>query len=195
MKKIFLITVFVMLSKFTFSQIAFVSVSPDPFDSITIISFDGGSCIDVYLDVLNSYGNKVKVILDGNHLIPFGFHSLPFNGDTLPNGIYYARMSCDTAQPPFIITQFIKNSSVGVKEYTNFKNLKIYPNPTTSIINIVDENNQLQNSTIQIQNYLGQLVFSSPFNSQIDLRSLSAGMYFLTIEDKGNKKTIKIIKQ
>jgi hypothetical protein len=87
------------------------------------------------------------------------------------------------------------SSFVGLEELKTFDNVKIYPNPTTSIINIVDENNQLQNTTIQIQNYFGQLVFSSPFNSQIDLRSLSAGMYFLTIEDKGNKKTIKLVKQ
>jgi hypothetical protein len=85
---------------------------------------------------------------------------------------------------------------VGVKENYEFnRDLKIYPNPTTSILNIDNENNLLQNATIQIQNNLGQLVFTSPFTSQINLHSLSAGMYFLTVEDKDSKKTIKIIKQ
>lgn len=79
-------------------------------------------------------------------------------------------------------------------EEINNANIKIYPNPTTSIINIVDENNQLQNSTIQIQNYFGQLIFTSAFTSQIDLRSLSAGIYFLTLENKGLKRTVKIVK-
>ncbi|MBK8368186.1 MAG: T9SS type A sorting domain-containing protein [Bacteroidetes bacterium] len=72
---------------------------------------------------------------------------------------------------------------------------QFYPNPATSIINILDESNQLQNTTIQIQNYLGQIVFTTPFSSQINLSSLSAGMYFLTIEDKYIKKIIKIIKE
>ncbi|MFN8114508.1 MAG: T9SS type A sorting domain-containing protein [Bacteroidia bacterium] len=85
--------------------------------------------------------------------------------------------------------------AVGVKENSLSKNIKIYPNPTSSIINIVDENNQLQNSTIQITDYLGQVVFYSSFTTQINLSSLSAGMYFLTIEDKNNKKTVKIIKE
>lgn len=87
-------------------------------------------------------------------------------------------------------------NSVGLKDYSK-ENLELYifPNPTTSIINIVDENNQLQNATIQIQNYLGQLVFTSSFTSQINLSSFSAGIYFLTIENKANKKTLKIIKQ
>ena len=89
----------------------------------------------------------------------------------------------------------ISNTFVGLNEISVSDNIKIYPNPTTSIINIVDENNQLQNSTIQIKNYLGQFVFTSSFTSQINLSSLSAGMYFLTIEDKSSKKTIKIIKQ
>ena len=86
-------------------------------------------------------------------------------------------------------------TDVSVRELNNEISFKIYPNPTTSIINIVDENNQLQNATIQIQNYLGQSVFSSSFTSQIDLRSLSAGMYFLTIVDKNSKKTVKIVKE
>jgi hypothetical protein len=72
--------------------------------------------------------------------------------------------------------------------------ISIYPNPANSIINIVDEFNQLQNATIQIKNYLGQLVFSSPFVNQVNLQSLSAGMYFLTIDSNFDKKVIKIIK-
>jgi hypothetical protein len=84
---------------------------------------------------------------------------------------------------------------VSVKELPQVSNFKIYPNPTTSIINIVDENNQLQNASIEIKNYLGQLVYTSTFTSQINLSSLSTGMYFLTIEDKHSKKTVKIIKQ
>ncbi len=84
---------------------------------------------------------------------------------------------------------------VGIKENINDTSFSLFPNPTTSIINIDDENNQLQNATIQIQNYLGQLVFTSSFTSQINLSNLSAGMYFLTIEDKHSKKTIKIIKE
>jgi hypothetical protein len=73
--------------------------------------------------------------------------------------------------------------------------IKIYPNPTTSKINIDDEKNQFQNSTIEIKNYLGQVVFTTPFASQINLQNLSAGMYFLTLQDKSNSKTVKFIKQ
>lgn len=86
-------------------------------------------------------------------------------------------------------------TDVSLNYINEFHNIKISPNPTTSILNIDDKNNQLQNSTIQIKNYLGQLVFCSPFANQINLQSLSAGMYFLTIQDKENNKTVKILKE
>jgi hypothetical protein len=74
-------------------------------------------------------------------------------------------------------------------------NLKIYPNPTNSILNIIDSKKQLQNSTIQIKNYLGQVIFTTPFTSQINLQNLTAGIYFLTFKDKDYEKTVKIIKE
>jgi hypothetical protein len=85
---------------------------------------------------------------------------------------------------------------VKVDEYDKLQNsIKLFPNPTNSIINIDDEKKQFQNSTIELKNYLGQIVFTTPFTSQINLQNLSAGMYFLTIQDKSSSKTVKFIKQ
>jgi hypothetical protein len=88
-------------------------------------------------------------------------------------------------------------NAVGIEELTSHSDaiINIYPNPTTSILNIIDKQNQFQNATIEIKNYLGQVVFTTPFTSQINLQNLSAGMYFLTIQDKSNSKTVKFIKQ
>lgn len=76
---------------------------------------------------------------------------------------------------------------------TNY--IQFYPNPTTSILNIVDEQNQLQNSTLQIKNYLGQILLSTAYSNQIDLSTLSSGMYFLTIQNGNNAKSFKIMKE
>jgi hypothetical protein len=78
---------------------------------------------------------------------------------------------------------------------TNNNSISIYPNPTNSFINIDDEKKQFQNATIEIKNYLGQVVFTNPFASQINLQNLSTGMYFLTVKDKDYLKTVKIIKE
>ena len=85
---------------------------------------------------------------------------------------------------------------VKVDEYDKLQNsIKLFPNPTNSIINIDDEKKQFQNATIEIKNYLGQVVFTTPFASQINLQNFSAGMYFLTVKDKDYEKTVKIIKE
>ena len=85
--------------------------------------------------------------------------------------------------------------ALNVNELNTLYQISIYPNPTTGNLFISDENNAFQNSTIQIKNYLGQVVFTTPFASQINLQNLSAGMYFLTIQDKSSSKTVKFIKQ
>lgn len=86
------------------------------------------------------------------------------------------------------------NCTTGLIEYDGDIKVNVFPNPTNSILNINDEKNQFQNATIEIKNYLGQVVFTSPFKTQIDLQNFSSGMYFLTIDDKEYKRAIKIVK-
>lgn len=82
-------------------------------------------------------------------------------------------------------------TDVLVKELNDSYNISIYPNPTNSILRIVDEQNELVNANIEIKNTLGQVVSSIPFQSQIDISHLSSGIYFLSIRNK----MVKIIKQ
>lgn len=147
-----------------------------------LVSYDGVQFCTIDTTIRQSPGPvavyKNKIYL-GNGMI------VNNNQDTLQFMTQQNKFGVDTCQ----------TFAVGVKENYRAENIKVYPNPTTSILNIIDEQNQFQNATINIANYLGQIVFTSPFTSQIDLQNLSAGMYFLTIEDKSNKKTVKIIKE
>jgi hypothetical protein len=104
-----------------------------------------------------------------------------------PDGAYYYIDSVSLYDSLDYVTN-IKNHE------NNFK-VNVYPNPIISTLNIVDENNKLQNTTIEIKNSLGQTFHKAPFSNQIDLSNLAAGMYFLSIEDKSHKKTVKFIKQ
>lgn len=88
------------------------------------------------------------------------------------------------------------NFDVGINEkgYNNF--VAIYPNPTSSILNITDEQNQFQNSVIEIKNTLGQVIISSSFQKEIDMSCLQSGMYFIEMKDyNGNYYSSKIIKE
>jgi hypothetical protein len=65
--------------------------------------------------------------------------------------------------------------------------LKLFPNPTNSILNITNEQNQFQHSTINIKNTLGQTVLSVPFQQETDVSPLSNGLYFLQLETEDKK--------
>ena len=89
----------------------------------------------------------------------------------------------------------IDQANVGINETLIVNDFEVYPNPTTSVLNISDKKNQYKNSIIEIKNTLGQVVLTVPFINQINLSDLSAGIYFVTFQNKENRKTIKIIKQ
>lgn len=94
-------------------------------------------------------------------------------------------------------TNYIGNCGtlISINEIDISNTIKIYPNPTTSLINIVDEQNELQNTTIELRNPLGQTILSIPFSNQIDISNLSSGMYYLTIQDGSHKKIVKVVKE
>ncbi len=69
--------------------------------------------------------------------------------------------------------------------------LKVFPNPTNSILYI--DYPASQNTFIQLHSYLGQEILAVPFTNKLDLSALSKGIYFLTITDKDKKYTQKII--
>ncbi len=88
----------------------------------------------------------------------------------------------------------IDQSTVGINELDKEPSFEIYPNPTNSILNIKSNNQQLQNATIEIKNALGQIVYFDIYAPQINISNLPSGIYFLTINNKEDKRTIKFIK-
>lgn len=77
--------------------------------------------------------------------------------------------------------------------------IDVFPNPTTSIINIVVDA-ELSNSvwTYELVDLNGKLISTSPLKSketQIDLHQLATNQYFLNILIEGSKaKTYKIVR-
>lgn len=88
----------------------------------------------------------------------------------------------------------IDQSTVGINELDKGNSFDIYPNPTNSILNIKSNNQQLQNATIEIKNTLGQVIYFDVYAHQINISNLPSGIYFLTINNKEDKRTIKFIK-
>ena len=71
--------------------------------------------------------------------------------------------------------------------------VSIYPNPSNGIINIeLDENTD---QLIQINDILGKSIYRNNINgnSSLNLEQLNKGIYFVTISNKENSNTTKLI--
>ncbi|MBJ7428120.1 MAG: PKD domain-containing protein [Bacteroidia bacterium] len=86
--------------------------------------------------------------------------------------------------------------TVGVNELSLENDLKVYPNPTKSILTITNKTNMLGKKYI-ITNLIGQTVLTGKLNLEetiINTESLNNGIYLLSI-DGLNKQSIKVIKE
>lgn len=97
---------------------------------------------------------------------------------------------------PAIATNTVSTKIVdlvlGTNEQTR-NTIKIYPNPTTGIINL---NIQSLPEKIEVHNISGQMVRSFRNNNRIDISDLPAGIYLLKITSKNEGQImVKIIKK
>ncbi|MES2380358.1 MAG: PKD domain-containing protein [Bacteroidota bacterium] len=88
-------------------------------------------------------------------------------------------------------------NNVGIHDININQELSIYPNPTKSSIRINNTNNNLVGKNYIISNTIGQMLLSGKLNAEettVNLESLSAGIYLLSIEGISNQ-SIKVIKE
>ncbi len=118
-------------------------------------------------------------VYDNNKLYFYG--GFPkINGDSTLGHVCYVNYTSQTDSCQDFIS--------GVNERMNVGEIKLYPNPTTSSLNILDEQNNLSNSTIDIINNIGQTVLQIPFSNSIDVSALPEGCYFITITTRENQQ-------
>ncbi len=72
------------------NEFALIGNYPNPFNSSTVIEFKTENRGNVKLGVYNIAGKKVVDLIDGG--LPAGYHSITFNADELPSGIYFYRL-------------------------------------------------------------------------------------------------------
>lgn len=90
----------------------------------------------------------------------------------------------------------IYQSPESVNELSVYDNIKLYPNPATEILNISDEDKLLQNSIISITNSLGQIITTSTFTDEINIKNIESGVYIISfLNSNGTVIRFKFIKQ
>lgn len=87
---------------------------------------------------------------------------------------------------------------LGLPENDLGKELKLFPNPTTSKVFFDNANSNFKE--VAIYNYLGQEVSKTGFtttnsNQEVDMSGLSAGVYVLKFSNTETSQSVKVIKQ
>jgi len=92
------------------------------------------------------------------------------------------------------IVPFCTYTQVSAEEIIRSEKIRIYPNPTSTILNL----ELLHNSNYQIIEISGRVIQENSLNqgkNSIDVQHLKAGIYFLKVEHKGEIKSFKFLKE
>lgn len=81
-----------------------------------------------------------------------------------------------------------------IEDFENaFKDLKVYPNPTSGVIHISSESDIEAYTLCNLQ---GKIIQEGRTTTTIDLSELSSGIYILNLQNKeGHKKQMKVVKK
>jgi hypothetical protein len=122
------------------------------------------------------------------------------NVDSLKFFMYSSDTTAGYMNTPafFCMDNFTTSQGVGIDELTEFSYFNVYPNPAHNIITLKLNSKPAINSELRIHNAIGTEIQNINFSfnendnsAQIDLSSLTQGLYFIEV----NTKTIKFIKE
>ncbi|WP_330745103.1 zinc-dependent metalloprotease [Chryseobacterium sp. CP-77] len=93
----------------------------------------------------------------------------------------------------YAVKQATVSSLLAVSEAGNVKSVKIYPNPAEDVLNIT---NVSSNASYEIFSAPGQIIARGTIgDGKINVKALVKGIYFITINNKEEKSTIKFVKK
>lgn len=104
------------------------------------------------------------------------------------NGLYTVKVTgannCEGESTPVEVNEL--GLSIGNTSYANDQ-IKIYPNPTQSIVNI-ESPIEVQ---VSVKDVTGKTVYEAKLTKQVDLSKFADGVYMFTISDKEGNELIK----
>jgi len=195
MKQVALLLIFsILLIKGIAQSPDSLRINPNPFNTSTTLYYYIANTDTATLKVVNNFGNTINIFFQDS-ILNAGAYSINYNATSLSNGVYYFSLKVGTNT---VIRTGIKNTSAGISQITNSaEEIIFYPNPVSNIILLCFESiSDYPNSTVTIQNTLGQTVKKISFTKNIDVSDLAEGYYFLQVVlSNGEMYTTKFIKQ
>ncbi|CAM3516262.1 CotH kinase family protein [Flavobacterium gelidilacus] len=125
------------------------------------------------------------------------------NGTDVDNVVFGAQTTdmCYARNPngtgSFVIqapTFNANNESLSANQFENFsKSLKLYPNPTSNVLNITNDDFSIE--SVQVINLQGKVLYQNKYENQnnivLDLSSYANGIYLVNLNNQTNIKVIK----
>ena len=111
------------------------------------------------------------------------------------SGIF--NVNSDTVYGGFYI-QKLSQTSVGIKENQQFNDISIYPNPSSTFLNIAINDYNYDVATLQVLNSLGEVLINESLSSsqtKLNIQHLISGMYYIKISRKEKHSVVKFIKE
>jgi FtsP/CotA-like multicopper oxidase with cupredoxin domain len=137
--------------------------------------------------------NDTVIVMPGER---YGIMLNPTTQYTGTVNIEYADMNTDVVWNTQKIPVYI-NGFISVKEYEKLNSqINIYPNPASSLLNVVLKNGEFNYSDYSIINALGQVVKQEKLNASntsfyININHLENGIYFLKFTSDNGTSTFK----
>jgi hypothetical protein len=118
-------------------------------------------------------------------------------GSTAGNLNVKANNACGAGANKSLAIAFVCKS---IEETNNISSLELYPNPAKEFVDVNFQSSLAVDGMLVISDVMGREVYKMTihsneheYNSSIDLRGISKGVYFLTINQSGQKITKKLI--
>lgn len=87
-----------------------------------------------------------------------------------------------------------RSGTTGISDDATTENIKVFPNPTNNLVNIVLQNPS-EDFSITISSVFGQELLKTSNNSSIDISSFSTGIYLLIVNQNNRTLYSKIVKK
>ncbi|MFI5204032.1 MAG: T9SS type A sorting domain-containing protein [Flavobacteriales bacterium] len=87
-----------------------------------------------------------------------------------------------------------KTGTSGIHEPAHTRSIKVYPNPTNSVFNVVLPQPN-ENFTLSLYSSLGQEVYQTNIHTSINISNLRNGIYYLVVKQHNSHQVIKILKK
>ncbi len=165
---------------------------PSDTDFTQATQFPGGVHV-VYLDSGQAF-TLTGIDTTGGH--KYYFTAYEVSGGFV-NGVSYPTASFDIRNPPTAVypVPVIPNAVIE----TASDKMNLYPNPTKDIINLYTNFVPAPKTLLKVLNITGQVVYEQAAfqikQQRINTQALSSGIYFVEMENAGEKYTSKFVKE